>query len=132
MLRALPIVLLLMPTATLAAVPALCPDAPNQAEGTACAARMLVDADAAVNRTYAELRAKLDDLGRRHLEKAEAAWIRFRDAECDLETGRNPTHDGTIMPMLLDECAVDLTERRTRDLHGQLKCPGGDLSCEAR
>lgn len=132
MLKALSIILLLMPTATLAAVPALCPDAPNQAEGTACAGRKLVEADAEMNRVYAELKAKLDDLGRRHLEKAEAAWIRFRDAECDLETGHDPPHDGTIMPMLLDECAVDWTERRTRDLKEQLLCPGGNLSCEAR
>ncbi len=125
-------VLLCWPTMGRAAVPALCGDAPNQLEGTRCAQRKRDAAEASLARTYAALEAKLDASGRRNLDRAEAAWLAFRELECRFETGfdaDHPDRNGTIAPMLTAECAVDLTERRTRDLAEQTKCPGGDLSC---
>ena len=95
--------------------------------------RKLRAAEGVLARTYADLNARLDPLGKRNLERSQTAWLQFRAAECDLDTGNDPSQPGsggTIMPMLLDECAVSLTEQRTRDLKDQLKCPGGDLSCE--
>lgn len=76
--------------------------------------------------------AKLDPIGRRNLDLALQAWRRFRDRECDLETGsdaEHPDRNGTILPMRVGDCAAALTERRIRDLTDQLACPGGDLSC---
>ena len=133
MQRAWLIVGALLASSAQAAVPSLCSDAPNQVEGSQCASRKLRDAEAGMERAYAELRRKLDPIGRRNLGLAQAAWQTFRGLECDLETGNDasrPGSGGTIMPMLLDECATALTGHRARDLTEQSKCPGGDLSCE--
>ncbi|MEE7464816.1 urease-associated protein [Methylobacterium fujisawaense] len=125
-------VLMLWPTAVIAKVPALCAAAPNQAEGTLCAKRRLDAAEAGLAKARDALHAKLDPVGRRNLDLVQEAWRRFRDLECRLETGfdaEHPERNGTIMPMLVGECATALTERRTRDLTDQLACPGGDMSC---
>ena len=98
-----------------------------------CATRKLEAANADLVRARDALAAKLDALGKHNLERAESAWAAYRDAECNLETGYDAEHveeNGTIMPMLLGECAVDLTEKRAHQLREQTKCPGGDLSCE--
>ena len=132
-MRASLALLFLWPALASAETPASCVDAPNQAEGTICAKRKLDAAEADLVRAYDALNAKLDPLGRRNLDLAQQAWRRFRDLECYLETGYDPDRleaTGTIMPMLLGECAIALTERRTRDLNEQSRCPGGDLSCE--
>ncbi len=116
-----------------AATPALCAKAPDQTARTLCAADKLKTAKTALDQAYAALDARLEPLGKRNLKLAQEAWLKFRDLECNLETGSDPDRlgrDGTIMPMLLGECATALTEQRTRDLTEQLKCPGGDLSCE--
>jgi uncharacterized protein YecT (DUF1311 family) len=126
-------ILMLWPTAALAEVPALCADAPNQTAGTLCAKRKLDAAETGLAKAQDALHAKLDPVGRRNLDLAQQAWRRFRDLECRLETGFDAGHpegNGTIMPMLVGECATAMTERRTRDLTDQLACPGGDMSCE--
>ncbi len=120
-------------TALAAEVPALCADAPNQTEGALCAKRRLDGAEFGLARARDALHAKLDPVGQRNLDLAQQAWRRFRDLECNLETGYDSDRlerTGTIMPMLLGECAKALTERRTRDLTDQLACPGVDMSCE--
>ena len=125
--------LMLWSTASMAEVPALCADAPNQTEATLCAKRKLDSAEAGLAKARDALHAKLDRIGQRNLDIAQEAWRRFRDFECNLETGydaEHPDENGTIMPLLIGECAKALTERRTRDLTDQLACPGGDLSCE--
>lgn len=124
---------MLCSAAAMAEVPALCADAPNQTEGTLCAKRKLDAAEAGLARAREALHAKLEPLGRHNLDLAQEAWRRFRDLECRLETGydaEHPERNGTIMPMLIGECAAAMTERRTRDLTDQLACPGGDMSCE--
>lgn len=127
------VVLMLWSTAATAEVPALCADVANQAEGTLCAKRKLEAAEADLAKAQDVLQTKLDPNGRHNLDLAQQAWRRFRDLECNLETGydaEHPDDNGTIMSMLIGECATALTERRTRDLTDQLACPGGDLSCE--
>lgn len=128
-----PALVLLWSIPVSAAPPALCADAPDQTAMTICARDRLKAAEVKLGKAQAALRAKLDPLGRHNLDRAQRAWRTFRQLECDLETGHDTEHperNGTIMPMLLGECAVTLTERRTRDLTEQLACPGGDLSCE--
>jgi uncharacterized protein YecT (DUF1311 family) len=133
MLRSATLLVALWPVIASAETPALCADAPNQAEGTKCAKRKLDAAETDLTRTYDALKAKLDPLGRRNLDLAQQAWRRFRELECNLETGYDPDRleaNGTIQSMLHGECAVAQTERRTRDLTEQAACPGGNLSCE--
>lgn len=65
-------VLVLWSTPTMAEVPALCADAPNQAEGTLCAKRKLDAAEAGLAKTRDALQAKLDVNGRRNLRPRAA------------------------------------------------------------
>ena len=107
-----------------------CVDKPNQTEMNICIADKVTKADVVLDQVFGVLRDKLDALGRRNLVAAEKAWIVFRDRECELRSGYDTEHlenNGTIMPLLVGECRLTLTQQRTADLQAQVKCPGGDL-----
>lgn len=77
--------LMLWSTASMAEVPALCADAPNQTEATLCAKRKLNAAESGLAKARNALHAKLDPLGRRNFDIVQEAWRRLRDLECRLE-----------------------------------------------
>ncbi|MBO6718360.1 MAG: DUF1311 domain-containing protein [Rhizobiaceae bacterium] len=99
----------------------------TQAEMNACAGIAYEEADAALNATYAEVRARLDDAGREQLVSTQRAWIAFRDAECTFRS--RGVEGGTIYPTIYAGCLTELTEQRTADFQTMLECPEGDLSC---
>jgi uncharacterized protein YecT (DUF1311 family) len=79
-----------------------------------CASVDLKAADDALNRVYKERMNGADELGRDLLRTAQRAWIKFRDAECELE--RDSARGGTLAPILQLSCLTHLTKRRTNDL----------------
>jgi uncharacterized protein YecT (DUF1311 family) len=103
-----------------AAALAISPAAPCQGDTTIqiqiCAAQELKTADAELNRYY---RAAVTRLQREDgapaiakLRKAEAAWIAYRDAECDAVSQR--WTPGTIAGTEQLGCKTRLTRERTR------------------
>jgi uncharacterized protein YecT (DUF1311 family) len=111
------------------AAPAKCNDQSNQAQLDICADQEFKAADAALNRTYAEIQKRLaDDAdGKKRLTVAQKAWIGFRDAECDFQTFNS--RDGSIYPMIVSECLTAMTKKRTEELKVYLNCEEGDLTC---
>jgi uncharacterized protein YecT (DUF1311 family) len=100
--------------AALAMAPAACPGDTTIAI-QACAAQELKTADAELNRYY---RAAVSRLQREDgaaalakLRKSEAAWIAYRDAECDAVWQR--WTPGTIAGTELLGCKTRLTRERT-------------------
>ena len=76
--------------------------------------RAAAKADAAMNRVYKRLMAKLDAPGKARLRKAQRAWLVFRDADASSlatqETG------GTMYPAVHASFLEEITEARTREL----------------
>ena len=48
------------------------------------------------------------------LLESQRAWLRFRDAQCGLESARNG--GGSIQPMVRAQCAERMTRERTKQL----------------
>jgi len=115
--------------AAAAQVPPGCSGASDQASLNECADKAYKKTDAALNATYNEIigRLKNDKETRHRLVAAQQAWIGFRDAECDFATGGS--RQGSIYPMLVQNCRNELTHDRLEQLKGYLKCEEGDLSC---
>ena len=87
--------------------------------------------DLALNNTYRAMTAKLDKSEKTYAVAAQAAWIKFRDAECLALSGGPREQGGTIWPLLNNECMSRLTKARTGDLKQQVACPAGHLDCPA-
>ena len=48
--------------------------------------------------------------GRKAVNKVESQWRQFRNSECALEAA--PNKGGTIVPLVIGECEVQLTVQR--------------------
>jgi uncharacterized protein YecT (DUF1311 family) len=83
-------------------------------------------ADRALNAAYAKLLAAASPAGRTRLRDAQRAWVRFRDADCLAELG---PRQGSVYPLLLNQCMTALTRERARELQARLKCREGELGC---
>jgi uncharacterized protein YecT (DUF1311 family) len=125
---------LILAVAVLAATPAAnaasdCTNEASQADMNACAAALYAQSDAALNKTYKMIVARLknDAPTAKMLLKAQKAWLAFRDAECSFQT--SAAEGGSIQPMLQAYCLDDLTVKRTVALKSYLVCEEGDLSC---
>jgi uncharacterized protein YecT (DUF1311 family) len=57
--------------------------------------------------------------GKRTVNKVQGRWRQFRDAECDLEA--KPYRHGTIVPLIIGECEIQLTVQRTQSLSAYLR-----------
>ncbi|HEV2863148.1 MAG TPA: lysozyme inhibitor LprI family protein [Pyrinomonadaceae bacterium] len=91
----------------------------SQAEATACAGKEYRAADAELNRVYKQLMSKLDAGEQDFLKKAETAWIKYRDAQCEYEDSFYA--GGTMRPMITAFCMARVTKARTAELRLQLK-----------
>lgn len=79
-----------------------------------CFDRAFRAADAELNRTYAAALRRSDARGRVLLRGAQRAWIAYRDAECRFQASES--EGGTLYPVELLSCELDLTKDRTRTL----------------
>jgi uncharacterized protein YecT (DUF1311 family) len=130
----LAIVLLLLGTGALLAPRAMAADSCDGATATQldldrCADRQYRAADRALNAAYKALSEKLaaEPATRALLQRAERAWVAFRDAECAFATSASV--GGSIQPMEWSLCLAGVTETRTAQLKRQIDCPEGDLTC---
>ena len=118
----------LLAFALLGAAPAQKQTQPDPCEGEGaetqsamnmCAARKFKEADAALNRVYNQLAAKLEADARAKLKAAEVSWLKYRDDNCEYEAA--PFDGGSMQPLIRSSCLERMTKARTEELRGQLK-----------
>ncbi|CAB3752564.1 hypothetical protein LMG29542_01812 [Paraburkholderia humisilvae] len=120
------VTLLLACNATLAAQPD-CANATDQTTLTQCANNGLKASDTKLNQTFRALQAKVSKPGKEKLQKAQRAWITWRDAQCDFNT--SGSNGGSIHAMAQASCLDELTQAQTKLLNSQLHCAEGDTTC---
>jgi uncharacterized protein YecT (DUF1311 family) len=96
-----------------------CSDADTQAAMNVCAGQEYRTADAALNRAYQQLVAKLEPDEKLQLKEAQTAWLKYRDTNCDFVADQYK--GGSIRPMILGLCLADVTRTRTTELKAQIK-----------
>jgi len=104
-----------------------CASPTSQAAMNACSNQIAKKSDAALNRTYAEVRSRLGPAGQTRLRDAQRAWLAFRYKECMFES--SGPDGGSVAPMVADNCFAALTDQRTHALAGFKVCTEGDVSC---
>ena len=96
-----------------------CADAQTQAEMNICWGKEYKAADATLNQVYGQLMRKLDDADNTQLKQVEAAWLKYRDANCEFVADQYK--GGSIRPMIEAMCLADTTRNRTTELRNQIK-----------
>ena len=86
----------------------------TQADINACAAISAKEADQALNQAYQQLKARLSPQQDALLVAAQLAWIRFRDAQCELE--RSIEAGGSLSTTSHLECVRRLSSAREQEL----------------
>jgi uncharacterized protein YecT (DUF1311 family) len=99
--------------------PAPCTDAGTQVEMNDCAGKEYKTADAALNRVYQQLVAKLEAEEKTQLKMAQTAWIKYRDTNCEFVADQYK--GGTIRPMIYALCLADVTRNRSAELKSQIE-----------
>ena len=104
-----------------------CDDARTQMDMNQCAALSYARADTALNLTYQQVLQATESARKETLREAQRAWIRMRDADCELENAE--FEGGSIHPMLFALCQAHATRLRTGQLRQMLATDedgGGD------
>jgi uncharacterized protein YecT (DUF1311 family) len=96
-----------------------CEDAQTQTDMNICWGNEYKKADAALNKAYQQLAAKLDTDEKAQLKNAENAWLKYRDANCEFVADQYK--GGSIRPMIAAICFADVTNNRTTELKNQIK-----------
>lgn len=92
----------------------------NNIENTFCMSRELTDSDARLHVVYKTLVSALAKP--RGLQRAQRAWIVFRDAECKFQNAA--MHGGSAYTFSMDLCLMQLTEQRISALETVRPCNG--------
>lgn len=95
-----------------------CPEGRTQLQMNSCAADELARADTALNEAYQVVLEELEPERVELLRTAQRAWIRFRDAECELEASEFA--GGSLEPMIHTLCLAHLTRKRAEALEAML------------
>ena len=99
--------------------PKPCEDAQTQADMNICFGNEYKKADAALNKTYQQLVAMLEDEEKVQLKNVENAWLKYRDANCEFVGDQYK--GGSMRPMIVAICLADVTNNRTTELKNQIK-----------
>jgi|FEC22Drversion2_1045045.scaffolds.fasta_scaffold00974_3 uncharacterized protein YecT (DUF1311 family) len=96
------------------AADAPCRSGSANAQISQCFSAAYQDADKKLNDVYRRVVATLGPEDQKALQAAQLLWIRFRDANCEVEHGLYK--GGSAAPMVLDACLEALTRQRADDL----------------
>ena len=92
-----------------------------------CADQDYQASDKKLNETYGKLLKSVSPQGKTRLQKAERAWVAYRDAQCDfLASSPSPYSAQTMIHSL---CLDRLTQAQMKLLDEQLHCQQGDIGC---
>jgi uncharacterized protein YecT (DUF1311 family) len=98
---------------------AQCENARTTAAMRDCELLRYRQADAAMTAAYEALLGRLDQTRQAKLRRAQRAWLKFRDAEADLQA--DAARGGTLAPLLRTSALADLTESRREQLLKDVK-----------
>ncbi len=109
----------------------------NQAEAdkgntpamTDCADDSYQKADAKLNKLYKNIVKKISPTQLAEFKTAQNFWIKFKESECNFQSGVNEEGHGSIANMIYIMCEESLTLERVKALEYYTKCQEGDLSC---
>ena len=104
-----------------------CSKAVDQASLNHCAGLDYQSADTKLNDTYGQLLKKVSPQGKPRLQKAQRAWVAYRDTQCDFLTSSPSPY--SAQPMIHADCLSRLTQAQTKLLDEQLHCQEGDIGC---
>ncbi len=85
-----------------------CDDPQTQVQINTCATQEHERADRELNRVYRQLASRLKGDRLAKLRAAQIAWIKFRDAQCELESAEYAR--GSMYPAVLSGCLAALTK----------------------
>lgn len=115
---------------TTSAIGADCDKSKTQAEMNYCAGAALEKETTKINKTYEEVRRKLDANQKQKLKDVQLAWIKYKDLACQFEA--SGVEGGSVYPMVLSGCLSKYTAQRNKELETLNHCEEGDLSCVAK
>lgn len=106
--------------------------AKTQAQLNACASAALKRSDDQLNQLYKQIMDRLgqDEKARDLLVQAERDWLRFRHSACSFSAMR--VADGSMYPMLLNDCMAEMTRTRVIQLQDHLVCYQGGEQAAAQ
>lgn len=107
-----------------------CASPTTQADMTTCAHEEFLAASARYASRYAALSKGLPQLQRDRLRRAQKAWLAYRTAACDFESGA--AAGGSVREMLRWQCAARFTDARAAELATLATCEEGDVACAKR
>jgi uncharacterized protein YecT (DUF1311 family) len=101
----------------------------TQASMTLTARCQLAAAERRLAAGLASYRTRLRPGQRELLDKAQAAWLRARDAWCTFAS--SGAEGGSARPMVTLQCQTEVTRARVEELARIATCEAGDLGCPA-
>ena len=106
-----------------------CQSPQTQTDMNQCASFDLGRETKKINKTYNDLRAKLNSTQKQHLKEVQLAWIKFKDLACQFEA--SGVEGGSAHSMVVAGCLTEKTRQRNKELQVLGNCQEGDLSCPA-
>jgi uncharacterized protein YecT (DUF1311 family) len=107
-----------------------CRAASTQADMNRCAYEDFLAANGAQAAVLKGLAQALAVPDRQRLRTAQKAWIAWRTAQCEFETGASS--GGSAHELARWRCTGKLTRERTLALDKLAHCPEGDVACPGR
>jgi uncharacterized protein YecT (DUF1311 family) len=95
-----------------------CSHVSSQSEMTLCWTKEHKAADTKLNQVYRQLVSMLGGEEKLELKKAQTAWLKYRDANC--EFAANQYKGGSMRPMIYAICLAEMTINRTTELRSQI------------
>lgn len=103
-----------------------CDNAESEADTVACLEKELRDSDVEINKTYQTLMDKVDPARQRALRNEQRAWLKMRDATCELDS-KESDRERWMQVILRDYtktvCVVRFTRTRVALLNRMLLQP---------
>lgn len=104
-------------------------DSVSQAELNICSNSHAKKANQAMELSYNKLLNKINPDIKEKLKTAKKSWLQYRKDQCEFNS--SGAEGGSVYPMIVLECYVEITNDYTKLLDAQLNCEEGDLSCVA-
>lgn len=106
-----------------------CQNPQTQTDMNQCASLDLDRETKTINKTYNDLRKKLNHSQKQQLKELQLAWIKFKDLACEFEA--SGVEGGSAHSMVMAGCLTEKTRQRNEELKVLGNCQEGDLSCPA-